>query len=256
MTSSPSSVFIDNVSIKFRLYHNNAPSLKEQFAGVFRRRAVPSHSDFLALDHCSLQINNGDRLGIIGSNGAGKSTLLKAICRIYEPSSGKITVSGRIAPLLEIGAGFHPEFTGRENIYLNGAILGFSKAELRAMEADVIAFAELEEFIDTPVKYYSSGMYLRLAFSLATAMHPDILVLDEMFAGGDASFVDKATTRMYQFIDRASIMIMVSHQESLVRELCNRVIWMDHGKIIDDGKPDEVMDRYLSKKPLTQGAHP
>jgi ABC-type polysaccharide/polyol phosphate transport system ATPase subunit len=247
MTSSTSSVIIDHVSVKFRIYHNNSPSLKEQFASIFRKRKVSAYSDFLAVNDCSLTINAGDRLGIIGSNGAGKSTLLKTICRIYEPSSGKITVTGRIAPLLEIGAGFHPEFTGRENIYLNGAILGFSKADLRAIESDVITFAELEEFIDTPVKYYSSGMYLRLAFSLATAMHPDILVLDEMFAGGDASFVDKATARMYQFIDRASIMIMVSHQESLIRELCNRAIWIDHGKIIADGEPNMVMDRYLAK---------
>jgi ABC-type polysaccharide/polyol phosphate transport system ATPase subunit len=247
MTSHPSSVVIDHLSIKFRVYHNSAPSLKEQFASIFKKRKGSSYSDFLAVNDCSLTINAGDRLGIIGSNGAGKSTLLKAICRIYEPSSGTITVNGRIAPLLEIGAGFHPEFTGRENIYLNGAILGFSKAHLREIESDVIAFAELEEFIDMPVKYYSSGMYLRLAFSLATAMHPDILVLDELFAGGDAAFVEKATARMYQLIDRASIMIMVSHQESLVRDLCNRVIWVDHGKVIADGAPDEIMDRYLSR---------
>jgi len=244
----PSSIDIDHLSIKFRLYHNNAPSMKERFAGVFKKNAVAAYSDFLALNACSLHINAGDRLGIIGSNGAGKSTLLKAICRIYEPSSGVIKVNGRIAPLLEIGAGFHPEFTGLENIYLNGAILGYTKQQLRAIEADVIAFAELEEFIGTPVKYYSSGMYMRLAFSLATAMHPDILVLDEIFAGGDASFIGKATTRMRELIDRASIMIMVSHQEEMIRELCNRVIWMDHGTIIADGDPNSVMDQYLAKK--------
>jgi ABC-type polysaccharide/polyol phosphate transport system ATPase subunit len=150
--------------------------------------------------------------------------------------------------LLEIGAGFHPEFTGRENIYLNGSILGYSKQQLKKIEPEVIAFAELEEFIDTPVKYYSTGMYMRLAFSLATAMHPDILVLDEIFAGGDVAFMAKAKARMYALIDKANIMIMVSHDHLLVKSLCNRVLWLDHGKLIADGSPDDVVDRYLANE--------
>ena len=154
-------------------------------------------------------------------------------------------MNGRIAPLLEIGAGFHPEFTGRENMYLNGAILGYTEETIRSIESEVIRFAELEEFIDTPVKYYSTGMYMRLAFSLATAMHPDILILDEIFAGGDAGFVAKAKVRMHELIDRASIMIMVSHDTNLIRTLCNRAIWLDHGKMMADGAPDEVIDQYL-----------
>ena len=164
---------------------------------------------------------------------------------MYESSNGRTLVNGRIAPLLEIGAGFHPEFTGRENIYLNGAILGYTKKQLNEIESEVIAFAELEEFIDTPVKYYSTGMYMRLAFSLATAMHPDILVLDEIFAGGDASFMTKARARMHALIDKA-IMIMVSHDPQLVKSLCNRVIWLDHGKLVADGSPDVVVERYLT----------
>jgi ABC-type polysaccharide/polyol phosphate transport system ATPase subunit len=202
----------------------------------------------LAVNDVSFEVRAGDRVGIVGHNGAGKSTLLKALCRVYESSDGKISVDGRIAPLLEIGAGFHPEFTGRENIYLNGAILGYTKQQLGIIEPEVIAFAELQDFIDTPVKYYSTGMYMRLAFSLATAMQPDILVLDEIFAGGDASFMEKARARMHDLIDKANIMIMVSHDHQLVKSLCNRVIWMNHGKLVADGSPDDIVERYLAHK--------
>lgn len=240
-----SKIIVKNLSIKFRVYHDRSPSLKDFFAGMLKRRRQSSYSDFLAVNNVSFEIKSGDRVGIVGHNGAGKSTLLKALCRVYESDQGLICVDGRIAPLLEIGAGFHPEFTGRENIYLNGAILGYSQEQLSNIEPEVIAFAELEEFIDTPVKYYSTGMYMRLAFSLATAMHPEILVLDEIFAGGDAAFMSKAKKRMYEMIDKANIMIMVSHDHMLVRSLCNRVLWLDHGKLIADGKADEVIELYL-----------
>ena len=238
-------IHVEDLSIKFRVYHDRSPSLKQNFANIFKRNGASSFSDFWAVKNLSFDIKAGDRVGIVGHNGAGKSTFLKALCRVYESSEGKISVSGRIAPLLEIGSGFHPEFTGRENIYLNGSILGYSKQQLKKIEPEVIAFAELEEFIDTPVKYYSTGMYMRLAFSLATAMHPDILVLDEIFAGGDAAFIAKAKTRMYDLIDKANIMIMVSHDHLLVRALCNRVLWLDHGQLIADGTPDDVIERYL-----------
>ncbi|MBI3283380.1 MAG: ABC transporter ATP-binding protein [Burkholderiales bacterium] len=241
-----SSIYVENISIKFRIYHDRSPSLKDYFANLFKRNRQTAYSDFWAVNDVSFKINAGDRVGIIGHNGAGKSTLLKALCRVYEPSDGKISVTGRIAPLLEIGAGFHPEFTGRENIYLNGSILGYSKQQLKEIEPEVISFAELEEFIDTPVKYYSTGMYMRLAFSLATAMHPDILVLDEIFAGGDVTFMDKAKARMHDLIDKANIMIMVSHDHLLVKSLCNRVIWMDRGRLVADGTPDEIVERYLA----------
>lgn len=238
-----SKIIIQNLSVKFRVYHDGNPSLKDYFSNLFRSGGRKSHSDFWALKDVSLSINNGERIGIVGRNGAGKSTLLKAICRIYQPTSGRVEVDGRIAPLLEIGAGFHPEFTGRENIYLNGTILGYSKEQLRAVEQEVIEFAELQEFIDTPVKYYSTGMYMRLAFSLATTVHPDVLILDELFAGGDAAFVQRATMRMHDMIDRASIMVLVSHDQSLLRSLCKRFIWVDHGKIIADGDA-AVLDQY------------
>lgn len=241
-----SSVHVENLSIKFRVYHDRSPSLKDYFANLFKRNGQAAYSDFWAVKDVSLDIKEGDRVGIVGHNGAGKSTLLKALCRVYESDDGKISVNGRIAPLLEIGAGFHPEFTGRENIYLNGSILGYSKQQLKEIESEVIAFAELEEFIDTPVKYYSTGMYMRLAFSLATAMRPDILVLDEVFAGGDAAFMVKAKARMHDMIDKANIMIMVSHDHLLVKSLCNRVIWLDHGRLIADGPPDEIVECYLA----------
>ena len=243
-----SSIRVEHLSIKFRLYHDRSPSLKDYFANLFNRKRQTAYSDFWAVKDVSFEVKAGDRVGIVGHNGAGKSSLLKALCRVYESSDGKISVDGRIVPLLEIGAGFHPEFTGRENIYLNGAILGCTKRQIIEIEPEVIAFAELEEFIDTAVKYYSTGMYMRLAFSLATAMHPDILILDEIFAGGDAAFMEKARVRMYALIDKANIMIMVSHDHQLVKSLCNRVIWMDHGKLVADGLPEDIVGRYLAGK--------
>ncbi|WP_126455354.1 ABC transporter ATP-binding protein [Sulfuriflexus mobilis] len=243
-----SNIIIKDVSVNFRIYHDRSPSLKDYVSNLFRSNKNASYSNFSAVQDVSLEIGPAERVGIIGHNGAGKSTLLKTLCRIYEPSSGIVNVNGRIAPLLEIGAGFHPEFTGRENIYLNGTILGLKKQQLESIENEIIQFAEIEEFIDTPVKYYSTGMYMRLAFSLATAIHPDILVLDEIFAGGDAAFLVKAKARMHQMIDKSDIMIMVSHDHHLVKSLCNRVIWMDHGKVVADGSPDDVVERYLAGK--------
>jgi ABC-type polysaccharide/polyol phosphate transport system ATPase subunit len=243
-----SSIHVKDLSIKFRIYHDRWPSIKDYFVNFFKRKEHAVFSDFWAVKNVSLDIKAGDRVGIIGHNGAGKSTLLKALCRIYESSEGHVSVTGRIIPLLEIGAGFHPEFTGKENIYLNGAIFGYSKQQLKSIEEEVVAFAEVEEFIDTAVKYYSTGMYMRLAFSLATAMQPDILVLDEVFAGGDAAFLERARPRMQALIDRASIMVMVSHDHALVESLCNRVIWMDHGQLIADGHPSEIIKQYLARQ--------
>jgi ABC-type polysaccharide/polyol phosphate transport system ATPase subunit len=241
-----SNIHVDSLSINFRLYHDRSPSLKDYFAQLLTKKRSPSYSEFSAVNNVSFDINAGDRCGIVGKNGAGKSTLLKALCRVYEPTAGKIVVNGGIAPLLEVGAGFHPEFTGRENIFLNGAILGYSKSKLEQMVPEIIAFSELEEFIDTPVKYYSTGMYMRLAFTLATAMQPDILILDEIFSGGDAAFLVKATARMKSLIDRSNIMVMVSHDSQLVKSLCNRVLWMEKGRLVADGLPETVLPRYLS----------
>ncbi|MBB3967276.1 ABC transporter ATP-binding protein [Rhizobium metallidurans] len=242
---------VRELSIKFRVYHDRSPSLKDYFAGLLKKKKIRSYSDFAAVNRMTFAIKAGDRVGIVGHNGAGKSTLLKALCRVYEPSSGTLIINGKVAPLLEIGAGFHPEFTGRENIFLNGAILGYSRESLEEISPEVIAFAELEEFIDTPVKYYSTGMYMRLAFSLATAMHPDILILDEIFAGGDAAFMAKARARMTALIDKANIMIMVSHDHKLIETLCNRVLWVDHGRLVADGSPEDVVAQYLVSQKLS-----
>lgn len=243
-----SSISIKDLNLNFRLYHDKGQSLKEFFAGLLRRRGKSKYTEFCALKNINLEIAHGDRIGIVGHNGAGKSTLLKTICGIYCATEGVVEVNGRIAPLLEIGAGFNIELSGRENIYLNGAILGYSKAMLKSIEPEIIEFTGLAEFIDTPVKYYSTGMYMRLAFAIATAVHPDILILDELFAGGDAEFIDKALARMHEFIDKSSIMVFVSHQPDLLRRLCNRVIWIDHGSIVADGEPDVVINNYLTNR--------
>lgn len=238
-------IIVKNLSLQFRIYHENGTSLKEYFANTFHKHRLPPMSEFLALDDLSFSVQDGQRVGVIGRNGAGKSTLLKTICKIYEPTTGSIEVCGRIAPLLEIGAGFNPEFTGRENIYFYGAILGYNKNQLKEIEQEVIDFAELAEFIDVPVKYYSTGMYMRLAFSLATTVKPDILVLDELFVGGDASFVKRGKARMNSMIDQSNLMILVSHDTTLLRSLCSRFIWLEHGRIMLDGDAS-VVERYMS----------
>lgn len=241
-----SSIKINNAFVRFKIYENKNLSLKDFFSQKFLKRSMQQDCYFDALNNISLEINPGERVGIIGRKGAGKSTLLKLVCGIYPPSNGKVSVKGSIASLLELGAGFHPEFTGRENLYLNGAIIGFTEQQIKQIEDEVIEFSELESFIDTPVKYYSSGMYMRLAFSLATAIHPDILVLDEVFAAGDISFIEKARARMYKMVDDANILLMVSHDMSLMRELSNRVIWIDGSKVMEDGDPARVIDCFKS----------
>jgi lipopolysaccharide transport system ATP-binding protein len=241
-----SEILIEDLSLLFRLYQDKHVSLKEKFSNFMQRGRAPAAKQFWALKNLNLRIDHGERVGIVGHNGAGKSTLLKTICRIYTPTKGRVTVNGAIAPLLEIGAGFQAEISGRENIYLNGAILGYPEAKLRSIERDVIEFTQLDEFIDTPVKYYSTGMYMKLAFAIATAVDPEILILDEIFAGGDAEFIGRAQARMDRFVTNSNILVFVSHQHELIRKLCNRVIWLDHGSIVADGPVNEVLDKYLA----------
>jgi ABC-type polysaccharide/polyol phosphate transport system ATPase subunit len=241
-----SSIKINNAFVRFKIYENKNLSLKDFFSKNFSRRSLKQNHYFDALNDISFEIKPGERVGIIGRNGAGKSTLLKLVCGIYPPSNGQVSVVGSIASLLELGAGFHPEFTGRENLYLNGAIIGFTEMQIKEIEDEVIQFSELESFIDTPVKYYSSGMYMRLAFSLATAIHPDILVLDEVFAAGDIGFVEKARLRMHEMVDKANILLMVSHDMDLMSELSNRIIWIDGSKVMEDGDPTRVIECFKS----------
>ena len=239
---------LDQVSVKFRIYHNPSPSLKDTAVNLLTgNKKLNDFRDFFALHDITLKINPGERVGLIGLNGAGKSTLLKTISGIYRPHQGKISINGRITPLMELGAGFDPEQTGRKNIYLNGALLGFSPAEMQEKEREISEFSELDDFLDLPVKYYSSGMYGRLAFSIAAATEPEILMIDEVFATGDGHFVEKSTQRIQQMVEKSSILIVVSHAIGQIRRLCNRVIFLDHGNIINDGAPDVVIDQYMQK---------
>ena len=204
--------------------------------------------DFWAVKNLNLDIKQGEMVGIIGRNGAGKSTLLKLLSRITEPTEGKIRLRGRVASLLEVGTGFHPELTGRENIFLNGAILGMSRIEIKRKFDEIVAFAEIEKFLDTPVKRYSSGMYVRLAFAVAAHLEPEILIVDEVLAVGDAEFQKKCLGKMEDVSTREGrTVLLVSHQIPVIQNLCKRCIQMDRGRLVMDGPTDEVVAAYLSK---------
>lgn len=235
----------EELSVKFRIYRNPNPSLKEMVMNRFRgRKHQDQYTEFYAINKLTLGIQSGDRLGLIGLNGAGKSTLLKTISGIYFPHEGRIRLNGRITPLMELGAGFDAEQTGWENIYLNGALLGFSPDEMKAKEREIAEFSELGEFLDLPVKYYSSGMYGRLAFSIAAMTEPEILLIDEVFATGDAHFVEKSSQRILQLVEKSQIVIIVSHNLDQIRNLCNRVIVLDKGTVLMDGDPQEALNFY------------
>lgn len=236
---------LEDVSIKFRIYHNPIPSLKESLVNrISGKKNRDDYTEFYGLNKITLSIKPGERLGIIGMNGAGKSTLLKTVAGIYAPHQGHVRVQGRITPLMELGAGFDAEQTGRENIYLNGALLGFSPVEMKEKEGAIAEFSELKEFLDMPVKYYSSGMYGRLAFSIATMTQADILLIDEVFATGDAHFVEKSGQRILQLLEQSNIVVIVTHSLEQIEKLCNRAIVMEKGIIMNDGKPKEMIDYY------------
>ena len=206
----------------------------------------PTHEEFWALKDVSFDIQQGDRVGIIGRNGAGKSTLLKILSRITEPTSGRVSIKGRVASLLEVGTGFHPELTGRENIYLNGAILGMSKADIKRKFDEIVAFAEVERFLDTPVKRYSSGMYVRLAFAVAAHLEPEILIVDEVLAVGDAQFQKKCVGKMGDVAKDGKTLLFVSHSMGVIAKLCDSAILLGSGGVLAAGSTHEVIDCYLS----------
>ena len=238
------SINIKNISVKFRIYHEKLPQFKDFLINLLKLKINSQYSDFFALKDFSLQLKEGARLGVVGPNGAGKSTLLKTICNIYTPTKGKINVNGTIAPLLEIGAGFHPEYTGRENLHLNASILGFTKEDIKLYEQKIIEFAGIEKFIDTPVKYYSTGMYLRLGFSIASFRTPDILIMDEMFAGGDIDFLEKAKNRLSKIMSDSKIVILVSHDFDLIKQFCNNVLRIESGKKVFYGSVQDYIKKY------------
>jgi len=230
------------------LRHVIENACRNPFGWLKSRRAArqKAHEDFWALDDVSFQIKRGDVVGIIGRNGAGKSTLLKILSRITEPTRGRVRLNGRVASLLEVGTGFHPELTGRENIYLNGAILGMSKTEIRRKFDEIVAFSEIDQFLDTPVKRYSSGMYVRLAFAVAAHLEPDILIVDEVLAVGDAEFQRKCLGKMHDVAHGGRTILFVSHNMQAVSVLCNRALFFRNGSVVHAGSARETIDVYLA----------
>lgn len=217
-------------------------------AGLLQGRATAAldmNDTFWALNDVSFEIGKGEVVGIIGRNGAGKSTLLKLLSRITEPTKGSATIKGRVGSLLEVGTGFHPQLTGRENVFLNGSILGMTEAEVTEKFDDILEFSEVGKFIDTPVKYYSSGMKVRLAFSVAAHVQPEILIIDEVLSVGDVSFRKKCMEKMHEAGANGSTVLVVSHNAQAITSMCERAIWMDQGTVVDDGPVDEVVSRYL-----------
>lgn len=233
---------VSHISMGFKMDMNKVSSLKEWVVTWLKGQS--NYQTFWALKDVSFEVNKGEVVGIIGRNGSGKSTLLKIISGLFRPSEGKISVKGRIVPMLELGSGFDPELTGRENVFLNGAILGYTEAFLKEQFDDILEFSELGEFIDMPLKTYSSGMMMRLAFSVATIVQPEILIVDEILAVGDEAFQRKSRAKMLELMGGGTTVLYVSHSLDQIRELCNRVIWLDHGKVVMQGEAPEVCDAY------------
>jgi ABC-2 type transport system ATP-binding protein len=235
-------VRLRNVTQRFRLIQERPDSMRELFANFFRHQT--RYHDFNAVNDVSLEVPEGQMLGIIGANGSGKSTLLRIIAGVFKPSAGSVQVEGAIAPLIELGAGFHHELTGRENILLNGLLMGYSREVMREREQRIIDFSEIGDFIDVPIKQYSSGMHTRLAFAVATEVNPDILILDEVLAVGDAAFQKKCFERIKGFRHAGKTILFVSHAMTHVTTYCDRAILLDKGSIIADGEPREVTALY------------
>jgi ABC-type polysaccharide/polyol phosphate transport system ATPase subunit len=236
-------VSVDNVSKRFRLYHERNQSLK---AAVMRHGRA-SYEEFWALRDVSFDIPAGITFGLIGENGSGKSTLLKCIAKILQPDSGRVVATGRVAALLELGSGFHPELSGRENVFLNGSILGLSKSQITARFDDIVGFAGLERFIDSPVKNYSSGMYVRLGFSVAINVDPDILLVDEVLAVGDESFQRRCAEKFSDFRRAGKTIVLVSHAMGQLRNMCDQVAWLEEGRVKEVGAPGNIVDDYVGE---------
>ena len=233
---------IKDVSMRFRLENNRVASLKEFVTRKLSGKL--SYTEFWALKHISLSVRQGEVLGLIGRNGAGKSTLLKVISGILKPTQGTVTCKGNLVPMLELGSGFDFELTGRENIFLNGAVLGFSEDFLKSKLDEIIAFSELGQFIDVPIRTYSSGMLARLAFSIATMVDPEILIVDEILSVGDEAFQAKSRARMMELMGGGTTVLFVSHSMEQIREMCDRVVWLEHGEIKQIGPTQEVCSQY------------
>ncbi len=243
--AAPGSVRFSGVGLDYRIFHDRTSSLFEAMSNLFNRR---TRSEKLkALDGVTFSIGPGEAVALLGPNGAGKSSTLKLLAGIYRPSRGSVETSGRIASLLDLGVGFHPELTGLENLYLNGALLGLGRRDMEPLIPGIASFAGLARFLDTPVKFYSSGMFMRLGFSLATAVEPDLLLIDEVLAVGDAEFQQKCQDRIYGFRGTGRTIVFVSHDPAAVRRLCDRAIWLGDGRVVMDGPVQDVLAAYMSR---------
>lgn len=240
---------LDTVSIDFPIYHLNARSIRKRFLGLTggTLRKETTHTVIVkALDKVSFTLEHGDRVGLIGHNGAGKSTLLRVLANIYEPTQGKIRVQGKVSPLLNVMLGINPESTGYENILVRGLLLGLSREEIQVKMQEIADFTELGEYLSVPIRTYSAGMQLRLAFAVATCISPDILLMDEMIEAGDAEFKKKAETRLAEFIEQSSIMVLASHSNDTIKRLCNKVIVLEKGRLKYVGSIEEGFDQAQS----------
>lgn len=238
---------IKNVSMKFNMGIEKDFSIKQAFINLFTGKKKKNEY-FWALKNISFEVNKGDVVGLIGSNGAGKSTLLKVVSGVMKPTSGKVEVDGVISPMIELGAGFDQNLTARENIYLNGAILGYSKKFLDSKFDEIVEFSELKDFLDVPVKNFSSGMTAKLAFSIATIVDPEILIVDEILSVGDLRFQEKSKNKMMEMIKGGTTVLYVSHSLESIKEICNKVIWLDHGQVVKIGNTKEICDEYYKSQ--------
>ena len=233
---------VSDVTMRFHMNLDKILSLKEFVTRKLSRKLA--YQDFTALEHVSFTVGRGETFGLIGRNGAGKSTMLKVISGIMKPTEGSVVSRGNIVPMLELGSGFDMDLTGRENIFLNGAILGYSEEYLKAKYEEIVAFSELEQFIESPIRNYSSGMLARLAFSVASVVQPEILVVDEILSVGDAAFQEKSREKMLELMSGGTTVLFVSHSIGQIREMCSRVVWLEHGRIKKIGDPREICDEY------------
>lgn len=236
---------LEHVSMKFNLGIEKEFSIKQAFVNFFSfNKPKKKKEEFWALKDVSFSVKKGEVVGLIGSNGAGKSTLLKVVSGVMKPTKGKVTVNGVISPMIELGAGFDSELTARENIFLNGAILGYSKEFLESKFEEIVEFSELRDFLDVPVKNFSSGMTAKLAFSIATIVNPEILIVDEILSVGDIKFQEKSKNKMLEMIKGGTTVLYVSHSLDSIKQLCDRVIWLEHGKIVKMGDTKEICQEY------------
>ena len=235
-------VKVNNVTVRYKIASDRVTSLKEFMIKKFKKQIT--EKEFLALDDVSFSVEKGDVIGIVGRNGAGKSTLLKVVSGIQKPASGNVELGGRVVPMLELGAGFDFELSGRENVYLIGAVLGYTKEFLDEKYDDILAFSELGDFIEMPVRNYSSGMIARLAFSIASMINPEILIVDEVLSVGDENFQKKSRDRMVELMTGGSTVLFVSHNIQQVKDICNKAVWLRHGKVVMAGEAETVCDQY------------